>query len=121
MPSREELLQSIHPGMKLDKAFFLRVYGYEITWPGFAEQAIAVLAQAGCSKARAYYDSIVQEYEAQYSAEFQDTARRYWAECEKDWKKKQKEGAEQRSQQKDSFLMRRKERLTDLIKRLESR
>lgn len=27
MPSREELLQSIKPGMKLNRAFFFRVYG----------------------------------------------------------------------------------------------
>lgn len=120
MPSREELLQSIRPGMKLDKAFFLRIYGYEITWPGFAEQTLAVLEQAGCSKARTYYDSIVQVYETQYRAKIQDTARWYRAECEKEWKKRRKEGAEQRSQQKDSFLMKRKEKLTDLIKRLES-
>lgn len=118
MPSREELLQSIRPGMKLDKAFFLRVYGYEVTWPGFAEQALAVLAQAGCSKARAYYDSIVQEYEAQYSAEFQDTARWYLAECEKDWKKKQKEGEGQREQVRERLLKRKKTLLTLKLQKL---
>ena len=37
MASREELLQSIRPDMTLTKAFFMRIYGYEITWPGFAE------------------------------------------------------------------------------------
>ena len=37
MASREELLQSIGPDMRLDKWFFLRIYGYELTWPGFAE------------------------------------------------------------------------------------
>ena len=98
MPSREELLQGIHPGMKLDKAFFLQVYGYEITWPGFAEQVTKALEDAGCSRARAYYESVVQEYEAQYTAEMQDTARWYRAECEKEWKKRQKEGEEQREQ-----------------------
>lgn len=40
MASREGLLQSIQPDMKLDRAFFLKVYGYEITWPGFEETAI---------------------------------------------------------------------------------
>lgn len=39
MASREELLQSIGPDMRLDKWFFLRIYGYELTWPGFAEAA----------------------------------------------------------------------------------
>lgn len=49
MASREELLQSIQPGMKLDKAFFLKIYGYELTWPGFAETAIKALEAAGLS------------------------------------------------------------------------
>ena len=59
MASREELLQSIRPGMKLNRAFFLKVYGYEITWPGFQDTAIKALEDAGCSKAREYYDSVV--------------------------------------------------------------
>lgn len=43
MPSREELLQSIKPGMILDKAFFLRIYGYDISSPGFAEKVLEKL------------------------------------------------------------------------------
>lgn len=90
MPSREELLQGIHPGMRLEKVFFLRVYGYEITWPGFAEQVLAVLEQAGCSRAREYYDSIVQEYETQYMAGMQSTFKWYREKCEKEWKDRKK-------------------------------
>ena len=45
MASREELLQSIRPDMKLSKAFFMRIYGYEITWPGFAEVALQRLEE----------------------------------------------------------------------------
>ena len=63
MASRWELLQSIRPGMKLDKNFFLRIYGYELTWPGFAEIALTKLQGAGCDKARNYYTCIVAEYE----------------------------------------------------------
>lgn len=40
MPSREELLQNIQPGMKLDKNFFLRIYGYSITTPEFTAEAL---------------------------------------------------------------------------------
>lgn len=112
------MLQSIRPGMKLDKAFFLRIYGYEITWPGFAEQALAVLEQAGCSKARTYYDSIVQEYEAQYVAGMQDTARWYRAECENEWKKRQKEGEGQRKQEREQLLRQKKALLTLKLKKL---
>lgn len=64
MASREELLQSIQPGMRLerlDKNFFLKIYGYELTWPGFAEVALAKLQGAGCNKARNYYTCIVVE------------------------------------------------------------
>lgn len=63
MASREELLRSIWPGMNLDKNFFLRIYGYELTWPGFAEVALTKLQGAGCDKAREYYTCIVAEYE----------------------------------------------------------
>lgn len=118
--SKEQLLQSIAPAMKLTKGFFKRVYGYELTWPGFADQAINALETAGCSQARQYYDMVVGECVQQYDADLVGVARWYAGECAKDWEKRQKGCEEQRSQQKDSFLMKRKERLTDLIKRLES-
>ena len=63
MASREELLRSIQPGMRLDKNFFLKIYGYELTWPGFAEVALTKLQGAGCNKARNYYTCIVVEYQ----------------------------------------------------------
>ena len=118
--SKEQLLQSIAPAMKLTKGFFKRVYGYELTWPGFADQAIKALEAAGCSRARQYYDMVVGECERQYEADLAGVACWYVGECAKDWKKRQKGSEGQRSRQKDSFLMKRKERLTDLIKRLES-
>lgn len=68
-PNRQKLLDSIQPGMKLDKAFFLRVYGYEISFPGFADEVIRALEEAGCSKARQYYISIVEEYKTAHDAE----------------------------------------------------
>lgn len=63
MASREELLRSIQPGMRLDKNFFLKIYGYELTWPGFAEVALTKLQGAGCNKVRNYYTCIVVEYQ----------------------------------------------------------
>lgn len=50
MTGREELLQSIHPQMKIDKVFFLKIYGFEISYPGFREAAIGKLEKCGCSK-----------------------------------------------------------------------
>ena len=40
MAGSRELLDSLKPGMHLDKNFFLKVYGHEITRPGFAENVI---------------------------------------------------------------------------------
>lgn len=94
--SREELLQSIKPGMKLDKAFFLKIYGYEFTWPGFQETAIRVLEDAGCSRAREYYDSVVGEYEKGCQEQIKEAGRWYLEECNREWKKKVKEGEERR-------------------------
>ena len=62
-PAKELLLRSIVPGMKLDKAFFLKIYGCEVSYPGFSETAIKALEDAGCSRARSYYNQIVNEYE----------------------------------------------------------
>lgn len=98
-PSKESLLDSIVPDMRLTKDFFKRVYGYEVSYPGFSEQAIEALEAAGCSKARQYYEDLVGEYEAARDAELKEVARRYRLECELGWeKKKRKEGAEQRKQ-----------------------
>lgn len=123
MVSREELLQSIHPGMKLDKNFFMRIYGYELTWPGFAKIALDKLEAAGCSRSREYYTKFISEYEAQQEASIKPVAAQYRMELERKWKQeeKQKEGVEARDQKNDSSLMKRKEKLKELIKNLESR
>lgn len=114
MASREELLQSIQPGMKVTKAFFLRVYGYEITWPGFADQAISALEWVGCLKARQYYEAVVKEYEDKQREKLQEVSRWYAGECEKEWKKLQKEGEEKRRQEEMKLLRRKKALLLKL-------
>ena len=98
MASKEGLLSSIQPNVKLTKDFIKRIYGYEISYPGFSEQAIAALEAAGCSKARQYYENWVAEYEAAYNAEMKEVAHWYRLECEKEWEKKQKGSEEQRTQ-----------------------
>lgn len=75
MASREELLNSINPTMRLTKDFFKRIYGYEITWPGFAGQAIAKLEAAGCSRAREYYEDWVSKFEADRNAMMKSVAK----------------------------------------------
>lgn len=110
MASREELLHSIHPNMRLNKGFFLKLYGFEITWPGFADTAIKILEDAGCSKAREYYNKVVSEYEKKHNEEMKEVAAWYRKECEKVWQKRLKVGEEKRTQKKQT----RSERWTEL-------
>lgn len=103
MPSREELLQGIQPGMKLTKDFFLRIYGYEITYPGYAAMALEKLEAIGCSRAHEYYRTFTIEYETRMDAELKEAAVWYRQECEKRRKTNQKVGEEQRKR-KDQIM-----------------
>ena len=50
--SREALLAFIQPDMEsIPKEFFKRVYVFALSYPGFSEQAIAVLEDVGCGRA----------------------------------------------------------------------
>ena len=117
-PTKEKFLANICPGMKLDKAFFLKVYGYEISFPGFAEIAIKTLETAGCSKARAYYEQIVCEYEEKQKEQLKSAAKWLPDKINADYEKRcslAKEGSEDVRQnllkQKKILLMRLKENL----------
>lgn len=66
LPNKERLLESIDPDMKLYKSTFKKIYGYEISFPGYADQALAELEKAGCSKAREYYQRIAGEIEKEH-------------------------------------------------------
>lgn len=111
MAGRDELLQGIKPGMRLDRAFFLKVYGYEITWPGFAKTAMKALENAGCSRAWDYYISAVSGYEQAYWQQVKEAGAWYLEECERKWKRKEKEGEEQRRQEEIGLLKRKKQLL----------
>ena len=95
-PSKQQLLDSIHPEMRLTKSLLKRVYGYGVTDPAFPDKAIAALEAAGCNKIRQYYQDWVSQYEAAYRAEIEPVAAWYAAECVKEWEKKEKEGEEKR-------------------------
>lgn len=108
MASREELLRSIQPGMKLDRAFFLKIHGYEITWPGFRETAIKALEDAGCSMARDYYIAAVAGYNYSHRQQLKEVGEWYLKECNKEWEKKVKEGDVKRRQEEIELLKRKK-------------
>lgn len=102
MPCREALLQSIHPKMHLTKAFFLRVYGYEVSTPGFAEQALSALEAAGCSRAREYYNTFTGECERQREEELKRVAAWY-----REYKKGYRPGSRQTEKEGDTSDMQR--------------
>ena len=91
-PSKEELLVSIRPGMKLTWDFFKRIYGYSLYEPEFAERALIALEAVGCSRARDYYKTWVNKYEAEQAAEMKKVAAWYSEGCKRQWDKRQKEG-----------------------------
>ena len=97
MASREELLHSIRPGMSLDKNFFLKIYGYELTTPGFADNALWRLEFMGCSRARAYYTGIAQEHESSREDHLKEAAAWYAGELRKRWEYKEKRGGRRRA------------------------
>ena len=63
--SRDELLRSVRPGTQTNKDFFLKVYGYDIGTPGFAEKVLVRLGILGNGAAREYYHKTIGDYETQ--------------------------------------------------------
>ena len=84
-PDKDDLLHSFSTGMKLYKSTFLKIYGYELSYPGFAEKALSWLEMLGCSKARIYYSGVVAEYEHQHEKELKSAAAWYKEQCENEW------------------------------------
>ena len=127
MASREELLQSIRPDMKLDRAFFLKVYGYEISFPGFKDIAIKALNEVGCNRAEEHYNRIVSEYEQKQNESIKPVAERLAKQWQEDWnrfvKENERTGDETRKQEssnnshQNNYLMQQKNNL-DRLKQL---
>ena len=113
-PSKEELLSSIEPNMRLTKSFIKRIYGYGVTDASFPDKAIAALEKVGCSKARQYYEDWVAEYEAAHNAELKKAAHWYATEYEREWKKRQEEGEERRKKQQKPEWESREQQWTEL-------
>lgn len=110
-PDKSGFLQSLKIGIKLYKSTFLKIYGYELTYPGYAEKALSWLEMLGCSKARAYYSGVVAEYEHQHEKEMKSVAAWYRKFCEDRWERlKQEEVRKLRKQQEVEQL---KERLRE--------
>ena len=120
MASREELLESIRSDMKLNRSFFLKVYGYEISFPGFKEIAIKALNGVGCSRAEEYYNRIVSEYEQKQDEKIKPVAERLAKQWQDDWnrfvKENERTGEEIRKQEEIALLIQKRELLNRLRK-----
>ena len=91
----------------------MRVYGYELTWPGFAEIALSELEQAGCGKARAYYQQFVDEYEKKHDEEMKGVAEWY---AEQDFKKKGDDRTWKRQQEAEQSQLSRKDVAREILR-----
>lgn len=69
LPSKDKLLQSIRPGMKLFQSFFMKLYGYGISDSTVVSNVLDRLRAAGCTKGETYYSDIVKEYQRQQAEE----------------------------------------------------
>lgn len=78
--------------LTLTRRTFIKMYGYELSYPGTAAEAIALLEEAGCSRAEEYYNATVAEQEQKQNEIYKSVA--VWLKARKDegvnkWKKQQ--------------------------------
>ena len=85
--NKEQFLDLIKPGSRVDYNFCMKVYGYEITWPGYAEKVIARIEELGLSGIREYYDNCVFKYEEARKEDMKEVSEWYIKKCKDDWEK----------------------------------
>ena len=71
---RKPFLHSFSCDMKLYKSTFKKILGYDITTPGFAEDALTRLEILGCSRAREYYETVKAEWQKEHDAQMKRAA-----------------------------------------------
>mgnify|MGYP005794255469 FL=1 len=96
--------------MRLYKSTFLKIYGYDITTPGFAEDALTRLEFLGCSRAREYYRAVVLEWQYGHDKEMRSAA--HWYKGQNFDRREMRQSREQRIQNLT------REQLTELCQRL---
>ena len=74
---RKPFLHSFTCDMKLYKSTFMKILGYDITTPGFAEDALTRLEILGCSRAREYYETVKAEWQQEHDAQMKSVAHWY--------------------------------------------
>ena len=107
---RKPFLHSFSCDMRLYKSTFLKIYGYDITTPGFAEDALTRLEFLGCSRAREYYRAVVLEWQYGHDKEMRSAA--HWYKGHNFDRREMRQSREQRIQNLT------REQLTELCQRL---
>lgn len=64
----------ISPDMRLTRDFLKKIYAAGVTRPDFPDEAIAKLEEAGCSRARMYFETWVTQFEAEQEAMLKEVA-----------------------------------------------
>ena len=95
-------MDQMHTGMHLYRSTFKKIYGHELSYPGFAEQAISRLEDLGCKKARDYYETVRAEIDEQYDQVVKKVAAWYADECKRHQEKEQKGGRRERARQQQT-------------------
>ncbi len=115
MPDKGTFLDSLVSGMKLYKSTFLKIYGYDISSPGFADEALAKLKGLGCSKAEEYYKGIVSEWKEGRERMMKEAAAWYRKNSTREFARGQKGGEGIREREIQSLT---RSELTELCKKL---
>ena len=86
--ARDEFYKRLKP-MPLTKEFFLKIYGFELTWPGTAERFLNRLEELGSSRARKLYAAVVADYEEKQEKTTQEVAAWYAEQLERKYSNKE--------------------------------
>ena len=62
-PNKDELFNSIRKGTVCDNELLKKIYGYDLSFEGFAEKALKKLEEVGVENVREDYKKIVSAYE----------------------------------------------------------
>lgn len=112
LTGRKPFLHSFSCDMKLYKSTFIKILGYDITTPGFAENALTRLEILGCSRAREYYEAVKTEWQREHDAQMKSVAHWYKGQCENEFENMKRKAV--RESREDLKKMSNSELLTHL-------
>lgn len=99
--------------MKLYKNTFKKILGYEMTWPGCADEMLSRLEELGCSKAREYYEAVKSEWQQEHEQQMRNVAE--WYSKQSFDRKKVKESRKQQEVEQRKQKRERWENLSEML------